>query len=242
MVKNMDDRKRSIENRVITLEEEIKLHVLLWKNDHQFKHLNKFVKDSIEKILEAIETADSIKKAETVAFDTSKDIKNTNSNKFIAIFKSKYMELTDYECEEKVTEVKYIIIRKAVEKIMFEESNVTEYLNWVFDDFLRRPENQTFNPPSVGTVVSNFVLNKYLFEKKEDLRVRKKDAEENEKKLALVKIASEVYELCQDKDVAEMIVKFSKHAVTITKFKEYLMDICERSHYDAQLTKIKEVK
>lgn len=231
------DRIRKIEDRPITLDGEIKMHCLMWKNDYQFKNLNKFVQESILATLDALSIAGSLKSQELI-LSPSDDKKTIETRKFISIYKQKYLELTDFTCEEKFTGATFVIIGNVIQKFLENMSGAEEYLNWLFDDYFREPGNKNLLPPNLKLVLSNFVINKYLFIMKDTLLVRKRDTSNSRQRLALMKIAVEILELTQDEELGGLLIKFGQNKISYAKAEKFMKDFVERNKLDSFNEKI----
>lgn len=229
---------RKIENPIITLEDEILNHSLLWRADTRFRRLPTYLKEVIESTIDAVSISKSTADIEIeVGGDDGR--KNIETKKFIAIYRKRYLEFTDFECEETFNGVAFVIIGGHVKKLIDAGSSVEEYLIWFFDDFLK--ENPKFCPPSSKTALSIWVYNKFLFKMKDKLRVRKKDAFNSGKRLKLMKIASEVFKDDSSQELGEIILKMSENKISFTKALSFIKEHFKEKNiveYDSDIKNI----
>lgn len=231
------ERNRKIESRPFELTDEIKMHVQLWMKDVQYKKLNKFIQEGLTALNDSLKIADSLKNAKILSADTT-DKTQLEAKKFIVIFKNKYLELTDFEHEEIVKPATFIIIKKAVEKLLKQYSNSQEYLNW-FYNFINEDRNKHLRPPNIALALSNNIITKFLFEMKSTLEIRRTDTIKSSSRLALVKIAVELLELTQNEDLADIVSKFSTNKISYPKTFKYLEDFAEQGGFTACAKKLK---
>jgi len=213
-------RKRDIVDRPVSFLEEMKMHLIMWKNDSQFSKFNKNTKDALTMLLDNVTTTQSMNNIEKVCFSESKDIKNTETNKFIAIYKQKYLELTDFNCDEKINNTGYILIRAFIEKLTDQASSVTEYLAWFFDDFL--PVSPKLCPPTTRLAISNSITSKFFFDMKDKLKSRKENLDSSQKRLALMKLGAEAFEITSDTEFGKQLLKYGSNKITHESFKKYI--------------------
>lgn len=218
-MKQEDERNRKIPERVVTLDEEIRIHCQLWKSDVQFRRLNPYLRDCISGALDAIAVSKTMADVNIVVGgeDSKKQIE---VKKYIAIFKSRYLELTDFACEENVNGTMFVIIGGVVKKLMDSGSSVEEYLGWFYDTFLAA--NQRLCPPGLSLSVTDWVLKKFLYEMKDRLKVRKKDAFDSGKKLKLMKVASDLFDSVSDDSLGEMILKLGENKVSFKTAADFI--------------------
>lgn len=224
-----EERKRKVLDRPWTLDEEIRCHCLMWKNDIQFKHLPVYLRETINSALDAVAVSKSMENANVVVNgDDSK--KNIETKKFIAIYRSRYMELTDYECEETFNGTTFVIISNFVKKLAEAGSNVDEYLTWIFETFLKNPANKHLCPPNIGLIICDNIKNKFLFEMKDKLRVRRKDAFDSGRKLKLMKIASTLFDEIPDESLGEVILQIGNNKISFNNAANSVMIFASKNN------------
>ena len=218
-------RKRDAYNRPIDILEEMRLHAVLWKNDTTYSKLNKNIKDSLEIFLDNITTTQSLNNIEKICSGEAKDVKNSETNKFITIYREKYLELTDFNCDEKINNTCYVIVRAFIDKLNKQGSTVNEYLMWFFDDFLA--DNPKLCPPTIRLSISSSVTAKFFFEMKDKLKARKENKENSQRRLALMKLGAEIFEMTSDAEFGKQLIKFGSNKMALTKFKKLMMEFAK---------------
>lgn len=127
---------------------------------------------------------------------------NADRNKFIAVFKTKYLELTDREYM-RPTDVEGRIIGQIIESLSAEGLTVDDFLKWFFDSFLK--ECPRFVPPTIKISSSRFVLEKFFYENRELVKQRKNDEIRNKEFLDLVNRGRALIRMSKTKEEAEVI-------------------------------------
>jgi len=97
--------------------------------------------------------------------------------RFIAVFKARYLQLTDLEYPKKITPLDAKIVNQVNRTLAGHNTDAEEYLEWMFEEFL--VENRKFCPPNLKQVCSKMFIHKFLFEHGERSAAR---AEEERKK------------------------------------------------------------
>lgn len=104
--------------------------------------------------------------------------------KFITIFKNRYLHLTDMEYARAITGVDGRLVNQLSKVLTDNGFEVDEYLTWLYGDFL--VENPRFCPPSIKFSCSNFVVEKFLYEHKEQIKQRREDQVRKKESLDLI--------------------------------------------------------
>jgi hypothetical protein len=108
----------------------------------------------------------------------------TDRRKFISIFKNRYLSVTDMEYPRAITGIDGRLVNQ-LNKVLGENGfEVDEYLTWLFDSFLS--ENPKFNPPTIKFSCSNFVVEKFLYEHKDQIKHRKEEKIRKKEALDLI--------------------------------------------------------
>lgn len=232
--------ERGYVTRPISLHEEIKMHVLMWMGDVDFNKLSTNEKNSVLSLHDSVSIADALQQVGDICCDITDDKnKLTNERKrFIAIFKSKYLDLTDMNYGETLDGIGIIKINKFVEKLIEQSSDSLEYLNWFFDDFARLEINKKYMPPSYGFVLQEWVVSKYFYANKDKFSIRKKDTLKSERRMVLTKLSVEMFNETQDKELGKEILDFGKHRVTETVFKNKLIEYAKKTNYTCILSQL----
>jgi len=126
--------------------------------------------------------------------------------KFIAIFQNRYLHLTDLEYNRGITGIDGKMINQLCKLLTDNGFEVDEFLAWLFDEYLR--DNPKFCPPSIKFCCSNFIIDKFLYENKEQIKQRKAQTIRQKEILDLIgraRILIRVFE--EDKISKEKVVK-----------------------------------
>lgn len=89
---------------------------------------------------------------------------NSQRKRFIAIFKTKYLEYTGHEYPTTITGTDSKIIQSVVEKVLNNGYCVDTYLKWLFDEYA--PANKGFNPAVMKMVCMSSTVAKFLIDNK----------------------------------------------------------------------------
>jgi hypothetical protein len=126
--------------------------------------------------------------------------------KFISIFKNRYLHLTDLEYNRGITGVDGKMINQLTKILMDNGFEVDEFLAWLFDDYLK--ENPKFCPPAIKFCCSNFIVDKFLYEHKEQIKQRKEQNIRQKEALDLIGRARTLIRIfAEDKISKEKVVK-----------------------------------
>jgi len=98
---------------------------------------------------------------------------HADRQKFISIFKTRYLHLTDMEYTRSITNVDGKLIHQVNKKLSDCGFDCEEFLKWVFETFL--PENPKFCPPFIRTVCCDVFVTKFLYEHKDVVKERNLD-------------------------------------------------------------------
>lgn len=240
-MKKSVDRSRIFDNRPITFEEEIKFHLQLWKSDKGFKHLHKYVRDAVGFLDDAIQMVESVRVSSSMLPHSEMkklDRSSIERKRFIAYYKQKFLECTDLECKEEINSTTMALVIITVDQLIKEGSGAIEYLNWVFDEFLADEKNKTFMPPTMKLLFSNFLKTKYLFINKDKFRTRKEDYLDSKKKLALIKIAGEMFTATKDTSVVDWMQKLTDHRTTYGKARDFFKIAAKNANLDCIIKQI----
>lgn len=231
-----------IKTRYISLIDDIRNHVFTWATDDDWKKLPPALNTALTTVMNELKIYESLKaigKADERAETTEKQDKRD----FIAIFKHKYLEFTDFEYREPITPVHQAIIFRTVERLRQENSSPLEFLEWFFDEFATNERNKQYMPPTINFVSSTFIVDKFLYQMKDTLKVRKKDISNKVIRNNLLESAVKLLEKVKDKSLSEKVLAFSRNELTVSKFFDLLLAYAKK-HNDTELTdkliKIKE--
>lgn len=229
------------EKRPYPLLDEIKMHVFLWASDNDWKKLPPPIKEAVTITMNEIKVREALKsyglEDDRVA---PENLSSSEKRKFIALFKQKYLEYSDLVYNGTIDSATLFIVGNLVQRLLSEGSNSLEYLNWFFDEFMREEYNkQKFAPPSIKIATSNFVVDKYLFQNKDNLRVRKQSLLNAKVKNAVAELATRFLEKVKNREFALKILDFSRGEISLKKFSAIFLALLHK-HNEAEL--IEELK
>jgi hypothetical protein len=104
--------------------------------------------------------------------------------KFISIFKNRYLHMTDLEYSRAITGVDGRLVNQLSKILTDNGFEVDEFLTWLFGTFL--VENPKFCPPTIKVSCSNFIIEKFLYEHREQIKQRREDSVRQKASLDLI--------------------------------------------------------
>lgn len=128
---------------------------------------------------------------------TSRD--DLHKRRFIAIFQTRYLELTDQEYPSAVTGLDTKIVSQVSSILVKKGFEVDDYLRWVFEVFI--PDNRKFFPPTLKLVCSDFMVHKFLCENKDLMKEREEQRLRNREAIDLINRARILIRESPDNDV-----------------------------------------
>jgi len=131
---------------------------------------------------------------------SSHDKDEADKRTFIAIFRNRYLESTDFEYPVSVTGVDIKLISQVNKSLQGKGFTCDEYLKWLFEVFL--PENTKFLPATVKFSCSNFVLTRFFYDNKEMMKEKQEKELRKRESLALMSRGRQV--IRQSKTPAEV--------------------------------------
>lgn len=227
----------SQKTRYISLLDEIKNHVFTWVTDDDWRKLPPSLNTALTTVMNELKVHNAIVNSGIDENNAKYDEKDEKS-KFIAIFKQKYLEFTDLNFDEPITPVSQVIILQTIKKLMSEGAISLEFLNWFFDDFATIERNKQYMPPTINFICSAFIVNKFLFQMKESLKMRKKDVENIAVRNSLIEIAIPFLEKVKDKTLSEKMLDFSRNKINPKKFLELLIGYAKKHNEDGMAEKL----
>lgn len=123
--------------------------------------------------------------------------------RFIAIFKNKYLELTDNEYCRVISDIEAKMIKQLNENLLEKNFSCDEFLQWLFDIFL--PVEPKFSPPAIKFVCSHFVIDKFFFENKDVMKQKKEQVLRQKQVIDLINRARVLIRTSSSKEEAEEI-------------------------------------
>jgi len=229
-----------VKSRYIELIDDIKNHVFTWATDDDWKKLSGPLNTALTTVMNELKVYEALKNS-GFSDDRNEGNEKEEKKKFIAIFKQRYLEFTDFEYREAISPITQTIITKTIQTIKAEGSTIIEFLEWFFDDFATQERNKQYMPPSINFITNNFVVSKYLYQMKDSLKMRKKDMDNLAVRNMLLGIAVPFLEKCKDKDLSEKVLDFSRSKINPRKFIDLLKAFAEKHNDEETIKKIKEI-
>lgn len=227
--------------RPYPLIDEIKMHLHIWEADDTWKQLPIGVRDALTTVLNEIRTRDTMKTlgmedGDNKEFDASKEKKV-----FIAAYCDKWREYCGFENTEKFKSEINAILRLFCQKLHSEGATSLDYLDWFFDDFLKKENNKKYwgSPPRISGVISNNVFTTFLYEKKQTLNARKQDMANLTVKSAVLELANNYLLLTRNKDFGKKILEYTGGTLSLSQFCSIFLALLEKNKETELIEKMK---
>lgn len=226
--------------RYYPLIEEIKNHIFQWATEEDWKKIPPALNVALTQVMNELKIYESLKAAgqEDERSETSE---KQDKKEFIAIFKQKYLEFTDLNFRDPITPVHQVIISKSIKLLRQEGATPLEFIEWFFDDFATQERNKQFMPPTINFMLSSFVVNKFLYQMKETLKMRKKDVDNMAISNLLLQIGVDLLDKVKDKNLSTKVLAFSRKEISIKKFVELLNNFAIKYNENDVIEKLKEI-
>ena len=227
-------------NRYIELSEDIKNHLFTWATDDDWKKLPAPLNTALTTVMNELKVYEAMKNS---GFQDERVEGNEKEEKkqFIAIFKQKYLEFTDFNYKEAISPITQVIISKTIDALRNDGASSLEFLEWFFDEFATQERNKQFMPPTINFVTSSFVVSKFLYQMKDTLKMRKKDIDNMGVRNLLLGIAVPFLERCKDKSLSEKLFDFSRNKINPRKFIVLLKAYAEKFNDEDTINKLAEI-
>lgn len=141
---------------------------------------------------------------------------NSERRSYIAIFKTRFLELADFEYDKAITPVEAKMISQISKYLNDRGFSVDEYLRWMFEDFL--PVNEHFCPPSIKWSCCNFAVTRFLYEYKDLMKQRKDQSVVSKLSVDLINRARVCIRMSEPEEVEkirEVVKKFSEGGIIL---------------------------
>jgi len=203
-------------NRYWPLIDEVKAHVFQWASEDGWRRLPPNVNAALTQLMNELKVHEACERA-GVPDERLDDTPEKRRKVFIAIFEKKYLELTDLNYSRGVSPVERMAITRAIDRLMSEGAAVPEYLEWFFDDFCSLESSKKFLPPSINFTCSGTIIDKFLYQMKDSLRMRKKEMSMMGVRTGLLEICVALAGRHVNRDFSKKLKDFSAGKVTVTK-------------------------
>ena len=219
--------------RPYPLIDEIRMHIHTWVCDEAWKTLPLGVRDALTTALNEAKTREIMRSLgladEKEGFNAAKD-----KRVFMAHYMDKWREYSGFENPEKPSQESRFIIQALCQKLHDEGSSSVEYLDWFFDEFLRKESNKSYygSPPTLKIVTSNQIYVKYLFEKKQSLAARRQDMANLTVKSAVLEMARQYLAQSRNAEFGKKIIDYSEGRMSLNRFCGLFLALLEQNHED----------
>lgn len=231
------------EKRPYPLLDEVKMHLYLWASDNEWKKLPVPLKEALTMAMNEIKVSEALK-AYGIEDERlpAASTQSEEKRKFLAIFKSKYFEYSSMQYTGSVEPATLFIITNLVKRLMEEGSNSLEYLNWFFDEFMRDEYNkEKYAPPSIKIATGSWIVDKYIFQNKDLLKVKKRDLQNVKAKNAITTLAMEFLKEIRDKEFGQKVLSFSRGEITVRKFSQIFMALLQKQGSPEMIESLKQI-
>lgn len=228
--------------RVISLSDEIKMHLTLWIADEEFDKLSLDLKNALIASNNSLRIKQALIKCGDGEDNNEQKGIVRQKKEFIAIFKQKYIQNIDMSYDKPMNIVTNSLLIKTIERLLSQGSNSQEYLDWVWDDFFSLQRNKKYLPADIAFVCSSWIVDKFLYEKKDSLRIRKRDIVDLAIKNKIIELATRLLEEIKERNLGEKILSYSRGDMTIKQFVESMKKYCEKHDKKDFLEQLKKIK
>lgn len=204
--------------RPYPLYDEIKMHVFTWSADPEWKILPPALKTALTEVMNEIKIGDQLKQFAPQELNEEKNAQN-EKKRFLAVFRQRYNEYCGFPYGAPVDATELFIVGELAARLLQEGSGAVEYLQWFFEDFMRDEYNKKkFAPPTLSLATSRYIVDKYMFVNRDNMKVRKQDVMNATVKNAVIKMATDYLEAIRDKEFGEKVVAYSRGEISLKKF------------------------
>jgi len=153
---------------------------------------------------------------------------------FIVVFKARYLQLTDFEYDRPITGVDGKLIKQVTTVLESKSFTTDEFLGWVFDIFL--DENPKFCPPSIKSVCSSFVMDKFLYEHRDKIKERHENSLHQKEGIALInrarvlmREAKEAANEPEREKIKKIMLDYRDRNIMLGEFRKKIEDLERKS-------------
>jgi hypothetical protein len=142
-------------------------------------------------------------------------------SRFIAIFKSRWLEVTDFEYDKAISPQEGKQIAQLCQQLTERGFVVDEYLKWLYEVFI--VESPKFCPPQIKWACSNMCVHKFFYDNKDTMKQRKDEAIRSKQSVDLLNRARYCMRQSQPGEVEiiqNLIKKFSEGGIVIDDMRQ----------------------
>lgn len=226
--------------RYIELVDDIRNHVLQWATDTDWGRLPPKVNVALTMLMNEIRVASALK--ESGINDVSEETIAQEKKNFVSVFKRLYLECVDFDFKEPITPINQVNISRVIEDLKNEGGSYVEFLEWFFLDFCSIESNkQKYMPPQINLMCSNFIVSKYLFKMKDELKVRKNMLEDQDARTTMLDIALPMSKRLKSKEFQKKILDLDNHVISVSKFFELMKAFAKKFNDEEAINACKKI-
>jgi len=215
--------------RYYPLFDEIRNHVFQWATDPDWRTLSPALVCAMQQVMNQLKVDQVLSKI-PMKEDAPSDAKNQQL--FIKIFRDRYLEFTDLTYDDAITPVHRLNIKNVITKLKEKGATISEYLEWFFDDWCTKEKNKELMPPGIGLCLKGSIVNAFLYQKADDLRIREQQLRKQHVSNQIYDIAVSLYERHKDEEIvqefAQKLVDFRHEKVTPTHFVRVMAEFAKK--------------
>ena len=204
------------------LVDEIKMHVFQWAVDEDFKKLPRCLNAALTTVMNELKIHEAVVKNGGGVDEREQSDLKQDKIKFFMLFKNKYLELTDLAYTDPFNPTDQLMVSRAIEALDQQGANYVDYLTWFLDEWCAIESNKKFLPPQLTFICSSKIRDKFLYLKKDELKMKKKDIESMAMRNLLLQIAIPFLERVKNKDLSAKMVELAEGKISATKFFQLL--------------------
>jgi hypothetical protein len=215
----------------------------MWIENSEYSQMPNSIKDSMNDIIadiSVLEQSKNLSEKYEISLEKSKSNVTTELKRYLSIFNQRYLELMNLDYNEKLSPVFKIKIKAFVENLLIQGSSASDYLEWFFEDFARLECNKKYMPPTLIFTTKDWIINKYLFQKKDELSRRRGDLEKSQLKLKLVEMAKKMFEITKDENLGKSIISVANGTLPVTNFKKVVLQHAKKFNFEEILIELQE--
>lgn len=215
-------------NRIVSLVDEIRMHLKIWLYDNDFRKLRPELSQALTMAFNQIKVHDAILNTGVGELKENQTPLSKERKIFIAIFKQRYLQNIDLKYDKPLNVTTNAILTKTLQKLLTEGTNSQEFLEWLWTDFFVLEKNKKYLPCDIAFVCNSWIVDKFLYLKKDSLRIRKKDLVDAGIKNKITQLSVPFLQKYKDKEFGEKVLLFARGQITITKFLSIFKKFCEK--------------
>jgi len=193
---------------------------------HLFAHICGVTKDpDVAMAIDFLDEAIVRKVAKTMAKGNKG--KDDEAYKFYAIFKKRYLELTDFEYLGGFDGKDVKIVSAMSDKLEEHGATVEEYCHWLFDDFF--PKNDGRVSPNINIARSDKILGEFFYRNRSKIKKRVERKKAEEKEAGFLFRMRVLYREVRDEEIMQIVANYRDGKINLPEF-EKIVELLEKKH------------